>query len=129
MAYKDPNYVRKWQARNPDKVKLYAKTYRQNHRDEILRRAKEKLKKAPLGLHKYGMTKDQYMKVHKAQRGKCSICARRQAKPWRWLCVDHDHETGRFRGLVCMRCNTALGWFEALRDKIMNHLIEQPILM
>jgi len=38
--------------------------------------------------------------------GMCQLCERRPAK-----CLDHDHETGVFRGWLCTRCNVALGVF------------------
>ena len=38
------------------------------------------------------------------------------------LCADHDHETCKFRGLLCSNCNRKLGWFENYKDKILNYL-------
>jgi uncharacterized protein with PIN domain len=63
----------------------------------------------------YGITYTDYMVMHKEQNGKCSICNQEgfamnpnQVK----LVVDHDHETGEVRGLLCHNCNRALGLFK-----------------
>lgn len=52
----------------------------------------------------YGMDPGDFDLMVAAQSGVCAICA----KPRR-LHVDHDHETGNVRGLLCSNCNTALG--------------------
>jgi hypothetical protein len=57
----------------------------------------------------YGISKEGYEEILRRQRGKCAICKKAYA---RRLQVDHDHETGKVRGLICYRCNTALGWYE-----------------
>lgn len=59
---------------------------------------------------KYGIEPEQYSAVLDRQHGKCAICARtfgeaRATKPH----VDHCHAMGTFRGLLCLKCNTALG--------------------
>jgi hypothetical protein len=56
-----------------------------------------------------GVTVEQYDAMLAAQGGGCAICG---TKPkTRRLDVDHDHKTGRVRGLLCHRCNRALpGW-------------------
>ena len=46
--------------------------------------------------------------IYSASDGNCEICQRPSK---RRLALDHDHETGRLRGLLCMFCNTALGKF------------------
>lgn len=57
-------------------------------------------------LRDYGLTEDQYDSVFKAQRGLCAICCKPEQK--RRLAVDHDHKTGRVRGLLCWWCNNKL---------------------
>jgi hypothetical protein len=66
-------------------------------------------------LHRYqGMTIDAFNAMLAEQGGVCAICgqpetATRNGKV-RWLCVDHDHKTGDVRGLLCVGCNTAIGY-------------------
>ena len=41
------------------------------------------------------------------RRGICQICGNQQ--PMDKLCIDHDHATGKYRGVICSRCNFTLG--------------------
>lgn len=59
-------------------------------------------------LKTYGITKEQYEELYEAQGGVCCICERATGKTKR-LAVDHDHETGYVRGLLCSTCNKILG--------------------
>ena len=55
---------------------------------------------------RYGLTLDEYNALYEAQGGVCALCG----QPSRTnLAVDHCHETGRVRGLLCTSCNGALG--------------------
>jgi hypothetical protein len=58
----------------------------------------------------YGIGLDEYGERYLRQQGKCAICCKRPtvAEP---LAVDHDHETGAVRGLLCRSCNVGLGCF------------------
>jgi hypothetical protein len=68
----------------------------------------------------YGLTTEAYEKMLTRQNGACYLC---RAKPvGRRLAVDHDHATGRIRGLLCTGCNVKLGWYEARKELIAQYL-------
>jgi hypothetical protein len=67
-------------------------------------------------------TMQDYNRAFQIQGGMCKICGLHIAELKRYLSADHDHATGRFRGLLCVRCNTALG---NVKDNI--HLLENMI--
>lgn len=66
-----------------------------------------------LFLRKYGITLEEYEELFKLQKGRCKICNKKSKIR---LPVDHDHKTGRVRGLLCSNCNLLLGAIE--RDGI-----------
>ena len=71
--------------------------YRQSHENRVLTRL-------------YGITKADYEDKKSTQQGLCAICQRRTK-----LSVDHNHRTGQVRGLLCLKCNNAIGFFEENR--------------
>jgi Recombination endonuclease VII len=99
-------YVRAWQQANPDRVKAW----RLKNRERRL----EKMREIHLR-NKFGLTPGEYERILEAQGGVCALCER-QPTPGISLHVDHDHGTGEVRGLLCMRCNNALGLFGEDRD-------------
>jgi hypothetical protein len=58
---------------------------------------------------KFGLTVADYEEMLAGQNGACKICGKTTRKR---LAVDHDHETGEVRGLLCHRCNMGLGLFD-----------------
>ena len=56
-------------------------------------------------LQKYGLAREEYADLREKQDGKCAICQ----EPGR-LGVDHNHEIGVVRGLLCNHCNSLLGF-------------------
>lgn len=61
--------------------------------------------------YKYGITVDVYVGMYNKQGGKCAICGRHQSELSQALYIDHDHKTGKIRGLLCAKCNSTLGKF------------------
>lgn len=99
------------------------------------RRSRDKLRKQdPIGYERrcrsgilqanYGITIIQYDAMLAAQNNVCAICGRNETALWkgvvRRLAVDHDHETGEVRGLLCHQCNLGLGHFEDDRKLLQN---------
>lgn len=69
----------------------------------------------------YGIDKQEYNRLLKAQGGVCAICQKPPAK--RKLAVDHSHSTSEVRGLLCHICNTALEQVIAVgADKFVSYL-------
>ena len=96
-----------------------------HHPDEIVRRAKrrgittEELVKIEAETYnlirdyllkkKYGITSEEYDRMLTEQNYSCYICHKHEDKLDRSLAVDHCHETGKVRGLLCGNCNRFLG--------------------
>jgi len=90
--------------------KAASRRYYWKHREKILPKLRA-LDRTDYLTRRYGITRDTYNQMFAAQDGKCAICS--VTVKGKRLCVDHDHETGQVRGLLCDLCNTALG---AVRD-------------
>lgn len=58
----------------------------------------------------FGLTPEDYQEMLAQQNNVCAICGRRDRN--KSLAVDHNHTTGKVRGLLCGRCNTGLGQFQ-----------------
>lgn len=69
---------------------------------------------------KYGIGVTQYDEMLARQGGGCAICGAAPDHPRNRgngsLHVDHDHKTGRVRGILCAECNTTLGVYEAAQE-------------
>lgn len=65
-------------------------------------------------LHKFRLTRKQYDELLMSQRGLCAICGSRlpASNGKTRFCVDHDHYTGKIRGLLCNSCNLGIGYFK-----------------
>jgi hypothetical protein len=81
---------------------------------------------------KYGLEPEDFDVYWIACKGKCFICERHMmlprkgyGQPLEAVTVDHDHKTGKVRGLLCGRCNRTLGFFDddiVLLEKAINYL-------
>lgn len=69
----------------------------------------------------YGISLKEYEEIYIRQNGVCAICYHPEPIKGRiFLAVDHDHKTGRVRGLLCSKCNMAIGIFEDRIDRLQN---------
>jgi len=93
---------------NGDYYRRKGNEYYHANRDKIIPKRFWYYKK---GVH--GVTKEQYLEILASQYGSCAIC--KEIPKEKALCVDHNHETKKIRGLLCHRCNSAIG---LLKDSI-----------
>lgn len=63
-------------------------------------------------IQNYGITLEDYNRMFIEQNGCCKICGKHQQDLKASLHVDHNHTTGKVRGLLCHHCNVGLGNFE-----------------
>lgn len=70
-------------------------------------------------LKRYSLTLVDYDRLWEQQEGLCAICGKsettKRGESVQRLSVDHDHRTGKVRGLLCSKCNPALGYLETLK--------------
>lgn len=93
----------------------YDSDYKKKNREKI-RDNQKKYNSSELNLYKsrikliekYGLTEDSYKLLEEKQKGCCAICKTSLDNP----CIDHCHKTGEVRGLLCNKCNTAIGLLE-----------------
>jgi hypothetical protein len=113
--------------------KAAKKRYFENNREKIAARKRDhyranrdkymKLERDRQYRKRYGITLEDYDQMLADQGGKCLICEASQAgNVGQAFAVDHCHETGRVRGLLCIKCNSRLGWFEANDSRIAAYL-------
>jgi hypothetical protein len=80
--------TRAWRDANPDKAKLSSRRWQ---------------------LKRFGVTPEQWDAIFKAQGERCAICHTSDPHDNRGWHTDHDHTTGKMRGILCRNCNFALG--------------------
>jgi len=72
-------------------------------------------------VEKYGVSVGEVADLRSKQNDKCAIC--KTSPGAGGLHVDHDHATGRFRGLLCMPCNVGLGFFKDSTKNLSNAIL------
>jgi len=139
MPFKDPEKARlaklRWSRANKDYFRIRYLT----NREQILSQQRKRFatmtldKKAKIRLasrkshlkRRYDLTPEEYANLLISQDNKCAICSKDFDQT---PCVDHDHKTGKVRGLLCLGCNVALGAWEnniELFYKAMQYLKEK----
>ncbi len=101
---KQLEYKRRWQAKNKDHLNAKARErYRQDPEKHKAAQRRSLLK------NKYGITLEEEAEMRERQKGLCAICSGPPNGRWPKLHIDHCHETGKVRGLLCHSCNVGLG--------------------
>jgi Recombination endonuclease VII len=98
--------VQQYQQKNPDKTKVWRKTYREKNLGKCNAYVRRWVLKK-----KYGLTQEGWDKAFALQNGECAICGTSDFSKHP-PATDHDHITGRFRGILCSACNKGLGSFK-----------------
>ena len=93
----------------------YQLEYREVRREDFRQQERER---------KFGLDLAQYSAMVAAQDNKCAICACAETATRKGrvkaLAVDHDHVTGKIRGLLCVACNTGIGKFKDDRNLLLS---------
>jgi len=99
--------------------KCYKVLYYSKNRIKILKKRKDDLKRFGKSektkenqwkhhlIVKYGVTVSEYKGMLFERKNRCDICNKKLKKPY----IDHNHKTGKIRGVLCYGCNTSLGKF------------------
>ena len=101
-------------------TKQTQKVYASKNREKILARHKADYRKDKSAWTKksHGITGEEYdslkQKLGEEQLNCCAICLRHESQFKKGLHLDHNHKTGRMRGLLCPVCNTRLSHIEDL---------------
>ncbi len=138
-------YKRRWRASNRGKENSYMRSYRQRHPEQYekhkavmreyhsehadIRNSEKRRRYSEDPLFKqnkrsgnrrwlYGITAEEFNALISKQDGRCAVCQRERPSKGRDFCVDHDHETGIIRGILCIQCNAALGLLSESRETI-----------
>lgn len=113
----------RWKKANRDRVNAWAKEDRKNNPEKYKLWSKTIREKAGINRSKMesirvmGITIEYYEKMVQDQNNECAICFRPETRKSRTgeiarLCIDHCHETGTVRGLLCHACNIVIGQAE-----------------
>ena len=113
---KNPCVMTLWRRANRERARAYSREYWANNRERLNQKKRDRRARSPDATHAewirqtYGVTEEWYQAQLALQGYACDICGKRIDPNSRRLSVDHDHATGKVRGLLCQRCNVLLGY-------------------
>ncbi len=127
--------VAKWRANNLEESQQYMIDWRASHPDQLVAyKERERIVIEEYGLkalYRHGITQPQRVNIREFQDCKCAICGtpisfRGEVEDTQPERVDHSHENGYVRGLLCNSCNTRLGWYENQAEVINEYICNPP---
>lgn len=95
-----------WKENNIDHLREYRRRLHKGRKDKASAYGRKNHLK-----RKFNLSSDEYSAMMVSQDGKCAICGL-PSSPGKSLAVDHNHTTGKIRGLLCTTCNLGLGSFK-----------------
>ena len=104
--------LKKYREENKEQIKEYQEKYdweNKERKKEYFQKRKEHFREYNFK-RKYNLTLEQIDEILTSQDHKCLICGKSLIENKR--CIDHNHETGEVRGILCIRCNTGLSYIE-----------------
>jgi hypothetical protein len=105
-------YSKKWERENPDSVAVKNKRARERERKKYLTPEGRRIHKDRELRSTFGISLAEYETMLKNQNHGCAICSRQTAGHRTiYFAVDHNHKTGKVRGLLCSSCNRGIGHF------------------
>lgn len=108
----DPTYLTRHHASKRASRKRRYDPGIQRERYRLYYRARKLVRDHQEKLVRRGISQQEYDVLLDRQGGLCALCGGENNRKGRLLALDHDHRTDRIRGLLCSRCNLALGWFD-----------------
>lgn len=131
----DPNYMRLYREKNKDRMNaltkqwykknieqnpdFYKERYDPEKSAEYRNRNQKRYREHNWKRHGIvDFTHEQYLTELEKQNNMCMICESEMTMPQ----VDHDHKTGKFRGLLCKPCNFGLGTYEKYESRFHEYL-------
>ena len=104
-AQKNPKKAKAWRRRNLDKARAASRRWKAENQEQVRCYDRNQHLEGT-----YGITLEKYNEILDAQGGSCAGCDATEYNSNSYnLAVDHDHETDKVRGLLCLQCNRILG--------------------
>jgi len=108
--------VKRWQQANSERLNAYHREYRA--RPEVKRQQRDAYYR-----RQYGTTADEVDEIVELQGGRCLICKGELPERLASRHLDHDHTTGRIRGVLCIDCNHGIGKLKDSPDLLLRAVV------
>jgi hypothetical protein len=110
---------KQWYQLNKERIRSLSRDHYEENKEQIKAQVKEYCRKNPIKVkntslkYKFGISIEEYNDLLSLQEGKCAICGSIETgrSDTKYLHVDHDHLSGKVRGLLCNKCNIGIGLF------------------